>query len=136
MKDVSVGKGGRAAAAGWLGPRRACAVADASLLSLTAAAVAAALSGTDTPARLVLVLATACLVPGAAILTLLRVDDVLEAAALAIGLGIALEALGPLVMIWTGFWHPVVWGALLAAAASLRLIQDLRCNAASTASAF
>jgi hypothetical protein len=106
-------------------------LADGALLILTAATVVAYLTGTHSGARLALVIVSGCLVPGAAILTRVSADDVLEALALAIVLGLALEAVGALAMVWTGFWHPAAWALVVTSGAGLLLAQDLRHHRAS-----
>jgi hypothetical protein len=109
---------------GWLGDPRRCATADGLLLVLAAATVAVCLLQSHGAARLLLVLAAACLIPGSALLTRLRVEDELEAAALAVGLGFTIEAAGALVMVWTGWWHPIGWVIVLGAAACTALAID------------
>jgi hypothetical protein len=112
----------------WLGDPRRCVVADCLLLSLGAATIAACLVDTHSIARLLLVLAAACLIPGGALLTRLPVEDVLEAFGLAVGLGFTIEATGALAMVWTGWWHPFGWGLALVAAACVMFLLDLRRN--------
>jgi hypothetical protein len=109
----------------WLGDPRRSLTADSFLLLLGIAAVAACLSGTDSPARSFLVLAAACLVPGAAILTRLPVTGFLDAAALVVTLGVSIEATGAVIMVWTGWWHPVVWAILVLVFAWILLASDL-----------
>lgn len=111
---------------GWLGDPRRCATADCLLLLLAAATVAICLLATHGTTRLLLVLATACLVPGSALLTWLPVEDVLEACALAVGLGFTIEAIGALAMVWTGWWHPLGWAITLMIVACGVLALDLR----------
>lgn len=111
---------------GWLGDTRRCVAADCLLLSLAAATVAVCLLGTHSIARLLLVLAAACLVPGGALLTRLPVEDPLEAFGLAVGLGFTIEAIGTLAMIWTGWWHPLGWAIVLVSAACVMFLLDLR----------
>ena len=113
---------------GWLGNPRRCATADGLLLVLAAATVAVCLLQSHGAARLLLVLAAACLIPGSALLTRLPVEDVVEACGLAIGLGFAIEAAGALVMVWTGWWHPFGWAIALGAVACAVLAIDLRHN--------
>jgi hypothetical protein len=120
---------------GWVGSRKTCVLVDGLLLGLTATTVLSWAIGTHSPARIVLVLLTACLVPGAAVLTRLSVSDPLEGAALAVGIGLTLEAIGTLGMIWTGFWRPGGWASVLVAAASLVIGLDLRRNARSSGAA-
>lgn len=113
---------------GWLGNPRRCATADGLLLVLAAATVAVCLLQSHGAARLLLVLAAACLIPGSALLTRLSVEDTLEAFALAIGLGLTIETVGALAMIWTGWWHPLGWAIALGALACALLAVDLRHN--------
>lgn len=113
---------------GWLGDPRRCAIADGLLLVLAAATVAVCLLQSHGAARLLLVLAAACLIPGSALLTRLPVEDVVEACGLAIGLGFAIETAGALVMVWTGWWHPFGWAIVLGAVACAVLAIDLRHN--------
>ena len=100
--DSSPGGGARVACTGWLGDPRRCATADGLLLVLAAATVAVCLLQSHGAARLLLVLAAACLIPGSALLTRLPVEDELEAFGLAVGLGFTIEAFGALAMVWTG----------------------------------
>jgi uncharacterized membrane protein len=114
----------------WLGDPRRSATADALLLVLAAATVAVCLLQSHGAARLLLVLAATCLIPGGALLTHLSVEDELEAFGLAVGLGITIEAFGALAMVWTGWWHPFGWAILLGALACAVLVVDLRRNIA------
>lgn len=91
-------------------------------LGVTAAAVCA--SGTSDPARPLLVLAAACLIPGAAILTRLPAGDPFEALGLACVLGLAVETVGALFMVWTGWWHPFGWAILVVLGACVALLVD------------
>jgi uncharacterized membrane protein len=110
----------------WLGDPRRCAIADCVLLALAAAAVAVCLLSAHGAARLLLVLLGACLLPGGALLTRLPVEDVLEAVALAVGIGFSIEAAGALAMAWTGWWHPYAWALVLLGAACAMFVLDLR----------
>jgi hypothetical protein len=112
----------------WLEDPRHRATADALLLALAAATVAVCLLQAHGTARLLLVLAAACLIPGGALLTRLPVEDALEAFGLAVGLGFTVEAAGALVMIWTGWWHPLGWTVVLGALACTMLAVDLGRN--------
>jgi hypothetical protein len=74
------------------------------------------------------VLLAACLLPGAALLTRLSAEDAIERCALAISLGLCLEAAGALAMVWSGWWHPFLWASALLAGACLVLALDLARN--------
>jgi uncharacterized membrane protein len=113
---------------GWLGNQRRRATAEFLLLLLAVATVAVCLLEAHGAARLLLVLAAACLIPGGALLTRLPVEDALEALCLAVGLGFAIEAVGALAMVWTGWWHPFGWGIALGIVACGVLAIDLRRN--------
>jgi hypothetical protein len=93
---------------------------------LAAATVAVCLLQTHGAARLLLVLAAACLIPGGALLTRLPVEDAVEAFGLAVGLGFTIEAFGALAMVWTGWWHPFGWAIVLGTVACAVLAVDLR----------
>ncbi len=71
---------------GWLDDPRRRAAFDGLLLVLAGATVAVCLLQAHGAARLLLVLAAACLIPGGALLTRLPVEDVLEAFGFAVGL--------------------------------------------------
>lgn len=98
---------------------------DLALLALLAAAAGAVAA--DLPVlRPLLVLGAMLLVPGAAVLTRLRVPDALSGVALAIGLSLALDALLAAALAAVGLWDPLVAGAVVAGAAALVLAADLR----------
>ncbi len=114
----------------WLGSPRQSIAADSLLLALAAATAIVCLLGTHGAARLLLVLASACLLPGCALLTRLPVEDALEGFGLAVGLGFTIEAIGALAMVWTGWWHPFGWAIALGVAACSALALDLGRNLA------
>ncbi len=97
---------------------------DIALLGLCGLA-ALGIAGALGPARPFVVLLAALFVPGGAALTLLEVSEPLSAAALAIGLSLALEIAGSLAIVWTTFWHPVVLALVLGAASVALLTRDL-----------
>jgi hypothetical protein len=101
-------------------------VIDGVLLTLAAIAIAVFVLGAGGAARLLLVLAATCLVPGGALLTRLPTDDLPSALGLAVGLSFCIEAAGALVMIWIGWWHPVGFSLAIVAAAGALLVLDLR----------
>ncbi|HEV2973940.1 MAG TPA: hypothetical protein VGX69_02960 [Solirubrobacteraceae bacterium] len=114
----------------WLGDPRRCVTADCLLLALAAATVAVCLLDAHGAVRLLLVFAAACVIPGGAVLTRLPVEDVLEAFGLAVGLGFAIETVGALAMVWTGWWHPFGWAIVVGVGACATLVLDLRRNLA------
>ncbi|HEY4451305.1 MAG TPA: hypothetical protein VGN13_06895 [Solirubrobacteraceae bacterium] len=96
------------------------------LLALAAAALLVSVLNAPHAVRLLVLLAAACLVPGAALLCFLPTADPLVRVAMCVGLSLAVEALGALAMVWTGFWHPVAWAAVLGMAACISLAVDVR----------
>jgi hypothetical protein len=104
------------------------AVGDALLLTLASASVALCVAGASGAVRLALVFVTACLLPGAALLTRLRIQSTLERCALAVGLSLCIEAAGSLVMVWTGWWHPDGWALALVLASCAPIGVDLAAN--------
>lgn len=109
----------------WLRNPRWSAAADSLLLLLAALTAVACLTGTHAVERPLLVLAAVCLVPGGAVLTLLRVRDLLEGVVLAAVLGVSILTAVALPMIWTGWWHPAEAAAGTMIAAALALAVDL-----------
>ncbi|WP_239334669.1 hypothetical protein [Frankia sp. CiP3] len=97
---------------------------DLALLALAVMAGIAVVAPSG-PARPVLVLLALLLLPGAAVLTRLDTPDPLTWLGLAIVLSMAVDAGTSLVMLWSGLWHPMVLGAVLAAASMAALIIDL-----------
>lgn len=104
-------------------------IVDSVLLVLAlAAAVAYVVGAAGSTLRLVLSGLAALFVPGAAILTLLRPRELLEAAATAIGLSLAVEVIGSLVLIWAGWFQPVLLAGAIAVPSGIALAWDFwRC---------
>lgn len=109
----------------WGDAKRGVAI-DISLLALGLAAAAAIALGGSGVVRLLIVFVAASLIPGGALLTRLETNDVATALGLALGLSLGVEAVGALVMVWTGWWHPLGFSILLVAAACLLLGSDLQ----------
>jgi hypothetical protein len=126
---ASVPGGGALLNTPWAPPRRRAAI-DGALLALTAATVVVSALDPHGVDRLLLVLASACLLPGAALLTRLTSDDLLSAFALAVALSLCIETVGALAMIWTGWWHPLGFSIVLAALCAGFLALDLRISVA------
>jgi hypothetical protein len=118
--------GGAARCGVWTGDLGRRTAIDCLLLALAATAIAVSVLGAGGTAPLLLVLGATCLVPGGALLTRLPADDLLSAFSLAVGLSFCIEATGALVMIWTGWWHPVGFSFAIVALASAMLVLDLR----------
>lgn len=110
----------------WPDSPRARLLANAALLGLGALTLAACLFGINGTLRLWLVLLSACALPGGALVARLGAADGLEALVLAVTLGFCVEALGALVMAFSGWWYPTAWGLTLVVASSLPLAWDLR----------
>lgn len=104
-----------------LSPHAGSSLALLGLLAATALVIVADLQ----PVRPFVVLAAACLVPGGAILTRLRTGEPLTNLALAIGLSLAVEFAGSLLLAWSGWWHPLALGLALGVASGTLLVTDL-----------
>lgn len=102
---------------------------DWALIALAIGAATAAAVPID-GVRPFLVLAAALIVPGAAALTLLDVDELLPAAALAVTLSIAIDVIGALILAWTELWHPAAFAIALGAASIGLLLSDVRHSSA------
>jgi hypothetical protein len=100
-------------------------IGDVLLLALASASVAVCVAGASGAVRLVLVFVAACLLPGAALLTRLRIQSTLERSALAVGISLCVEAAGSLAMIWTGWWHPDAWALALVLVSCALIAADL-----------
>lgn len=99
-------------------------ILDLTLLIVLGAALAAALHPVP-EVRPYLVLLAALLVPGGALVTLIRTDELLTEIALAVGLSVGTVIMSSLVLAWTGWWNPDELGIVLAGVASTLLIVDL-----------
>jgi hypothetical protein len=99
---------------------------DCLLIALVPATIAVSLLQAHGTARLLLALAAACLLPGGALLTCLSSDDPLSSFAIAVALSLCVETIGALFMIWTGWWHPLGFSALIAGLSCLLLALDIR----------
>jgi hypothetical protein len=95
-------------------------------MALAALAALASLTHGSGVVRPLLVVLAASLVPGAALLTRLPAQDPLETVAIAITASLCIESIGALVMVWTGWWHPVGWALGLTAVACVMFALDLR----------
>ncbi len=101
-------------------------ITDAGLLALTALLVLTiAIPGLGA-ARPVLALVGCCVLPGAALLTLIPVRDFLTWALLAVLMSLAVLTLTSLVTLWAGLWEPLVLAGVLGAASVFLLGRDLR----------
>jgi CHASE2 domain-containing sensor protein len=100
------------------------ALSDLALLTLTLAAALAVVANA-TPVRPFVVFAAAVLVPGGALLTKLRTEESITDLALAMGLSLAIDIAGSLILAWSGWWHPVALAIALGAASSALLLADL-----------
>lgn len=103
---------------------RSQALFDLVLLGLLAATALVVIVDVQ-PVRPFVVLVAACLAPGGAILTRLRTGEGLTDLALAVGLSLAVEIAGSLLLAWSGWWHPAALGLLLGAGSAVLLVSDL-----------
>jgi hypothetical protein len=91
---------------------------------LSIAAVIAA--ATVLPGRELLVLAGMLVLPGAAVLAWFELEDPLIWAALALAISIAVAIVGGLVLVETGFWHPVGLAVAVGLASTALLLAGRR----------
>jgi hypothetical protein len=110
----------------WIDSPRTRLLCDGLLLALGAVTLAACLGRVNPTLRLLLILASACVLPGSALVARLGASDVLEAFVIAVTLGFCVQALGALAMAFTGWWHPFGWGLALLIGSSAILAWDLR----------
>ncbi|WP_322759680.1 hypothetical protein [Frankia sp. Cr2] len=106
-------------------PRRRCAV-DCALLVLAALTGLVAGSGTHSPVRTVLALLATALLPGAAALTTLRLDDVLTWLAVTVSVSLATLTLLAVATVEVGWWNPEALLSCVGLASSGVLAWDLR----------
>ncbi len=95
---------------------------------LIVAAAALAFAALDAPGviRWPVIFAAVIFLPGSAIMSRIPVDDVGAYVGLAVALSLAVGVSGATVMTWFGWWHPMLLGALIAAASCAALVLDLR----------
>ena len=98
--------------------------ADAGLAALIAAAVAVSVVPVPSAARILVMLAAACLVPGGAVVRYLRFDFGASWLAMAAALSLGFETLASLALIWTGWWHPAAVAIGLGALSALIIVFD------------
>jgi uncharacterized membrane protein len=75
--------------------------------------------------RTIVTLLAALAVPGAAVMICTPVSDPAQGVALVVGLSLTVEVVVTLVMVWTGWWHPVAAAAALAGVTAAVLAADL-----------
>jgi hypothetical protein len=96
-------------------------------LAAIALIVAACLGNLLMPAgagRTIVTLLAALIVPGAAVMTRLPIADVSQGAALIVGMSLTIEVSATLVMVWSGWWHPVAAAIIIIGAAAIVLVID------------
>jgi hypothetical protein len=114
----------RAAAVQLLGIRL---LLDFVLIALVAGTAVVVAFGGSSAVRLITVLVAFCVVPGAAFLGRVPLeDDFVGSLGLAIALSLAAETAVALIMIWTGWWHPRTLAFALGVASCSPVFFDLR----------
>jgi hypothetical protein len=96
-----------------------------SLVALELVAVVGAFVA-PAPVRALLILAAAVAVPGAAITVRLNLGDALTAIGLTVALGLAVDVVASLAMLWSGWFHPVAGAVIVGAASTASLVPHLR----------
>ncbi|MDX6720720.1 MAG: hypothetical protein QOJ63_2974 [Solirubrobacteraceae bacterium] len=94
-------------------------------LALIAAACLMNLFMSAGAGRTIVTLLAALAVPGAALMIRMPVSDPAQGATLVVGLSLSVEVVVTLVMVWTGWWHPVAAAATLAGVTAAVLAADL-----------
>jgi hypothetical protein len=98
---------------------------DASLLVLAVLLAVAIALPVLAPARPWLALAACALLPGAAVLTLIPVEDFFTWCLVSILVSLAAGTITSLAILWLGVWHPLTLAGVLGAASILLLTKDL-----------
>jgi hypothetical protein len=100
-------------------------VVDALLIGLIM--LAAVLRVADAPAavRVPIVFLAASLAPGGAVLRLLPDGSRTSSLAVAVSLSLSIEIAGSLVMVWTGWWHPLLFAVVIGGLSAAVLMVDL-----------
>ena len=99
---------------------------DAALLVLTGAAALAIVLDVTGPLRHVVVFAAVLLVPGSAFGLFLGPTDLASFVGLAVGLSLGIGVVGPMLLIWLGWWQPLILGIVVATISCSALIVDIR----------
>ncbi len=108
-----------------VGPRERL-LFDLLLLALAAAATTLALTTGGGPVRGLVVFLAAISLPGAAILTHIPTPAPLPAIGLGIALSLAIDTLGSLALVWTGWYQPAVLGGVIGGVSVLVIALDAR----------
>jgi hypothetical protein len=95
------------------------------VLALALGAVLAAFVAPQ-PARAVIVFAAMAIVPGAAVMLRVPPTDAATAVGLTVALGLAIDTLVSLFMVWTGWWYPVAGAAVVGAISVVSILPDCR----------
>jgi hypothetical protein len=106
-----------------VGPRERL-LFDVLLLALAVTATALILVDPPGAARPVVVFLAAISLPGAAILTRVPAPAPLPAIGLTIALSLAIDTLGSLILVWTGWFEPGVLGGVIGGVAFLAIAVD------------
>jgi hypothetical protein len=99
---------------------------DIALLALAGFAVLAVVIDLQGPARYFVVLPAALLLPGAAFVRFLNPAGLTAFLGLAVVLSLAIETVGAMILVWFGWWHPLVLGLVVATISSAVLVWDIR----------
>jgi uncharacterized membrane-anchored protein len=83
------------------------------------------------PAQGLAIVMASMLVPGRAVAHLLRIDDPWAAFVLTVALSATFQALGAVLMVWTGLWHPRGFACVLLGISVASLLSRVRRKAPS-----
>jgi hypothetical protein len=98
---------------------------DIFVLCVTQLAIFVVAIGLEGPVRYLIVLLAAILVPGAAVVSRLQLRETSAYLALTVAISLAVCTVGAMAMVWGGFWHPLIFGTVLALASTAVLVYDV-----------
>jgi hypothetical protein len=99
---------------------------DIAMIALAAVAGLAVVSNLGGPARYLVVLPAALLLPGSAYARFLHPTALPTFLGLAVVLSLAIETVGAMILVWLGWWHALFLGLVVMTTSSAVLMWDVR----------
>jgi hypothetical protein len=100
-------------------------IVDILLIGLIVLAAVLGVLDAPTALRVPILFLAASVGPGGAVLRLLPEDNFTSSVAVAVSLSLSIEIAGSLLMVWTGWWHPLVFATVVGGLAVGVLVIDL-----------